>query len=339
MNKKMVGVLVLAVLATVAVIALISAQIKKDAAAPQTTADATAPADAASVEPAAATPDKTPSVDDPIVAKVDGSNVLRSDVMEFMENLPPQMKQLPAETLFPMVLEQVINGKIVEEKADKTDVSNDPEVAKRLAEAKEQITRAVYVEKEIEKNLSADRVQKAYDKFVAEQGNVEEVRARHILVPTEAEAKDIIKKLDGGAKFEDLAKELSKDDSNKASGGDLGYFTKDTMVKEFADAAFSMKKGDVTQTPVKTQFGYHVIQVEDKRNRPVPQMAEIKPMLEAQERREILAELLKDWRQGATVETFDMNGKPVAKEATPAPAEAPAATPSPAPAPAEQPAQ
>ena len=256
-------------------------------------------------------PQKTPSADDPVVAKVDGKNILRSEVLAFMKNMPPQMQQLPIETVFPVVLDQVINGKIVEEKAVKTEVASNPEVAKRMAEAKEQIIRVVYMEEEINKNLSETRVKKAYDKFVADQGKVEEVSARHILVDTEAAAKDIIKKLDGGAKFEDLAKEMSKDTANKASGGDLGYFTQKDMVKEFGDAAFAMKKGEITKTPVKTQFGFHVIQVEDRRTRPVPSLETVKTALETQERREILTELLESWRKKADVETFDMNGNPI----------------------------
>ncbi len=321
MNKTLMAVIAIAVIAAAAAVGAMT--MRSDNAAPETSAAAetaapaiepaaeeTKPADTAAAEASAAT-EKQPSADDPIVAKVDGKNILRSEVIAFMKNMPPQMQQLPMENVFPIVLEQVINGKIVEEKADKTDVANDPEVAKRMNEAKDQIVRVVYMEKEIEKNLSAERVKKAYDKFVSEQGKVEEVKARHILVDSEDTAKDIIKKIEGGAKFEDLAKEQSKDTANKSSGGDLGYFTKQDMVKEFGDAAFAMKKGDVSKAPVKTQFGWHVIQVEDRRERPVPSFETVKPALESQERREILSELLQSWRKKADVETFDVNGNPV----------------------------
>ncbi len=326
MNKKMLGILVAAIVVAVGAGALVMSQMKKAETAPQqetaaASPEATTEDQAAKVEPAAEEAKKaeTPeaSAENPVVAKVDGKPVVRSEVLAFIQNLPPQMKQLPLETIFPMALEQVINGKIVEEKADKADVSNDPKVAERLAQAKEQITRAVFVEQEIEKNLSPARVQKAYDKFAAEQGKTEEVKARHILVEKEETAKEIIKKLADGGKFEDLAKEYSKDDGNKAAGGDLGYFAQGDMVKEFSDAAFAMKKGETTKTPVKTQFGYHIIQVEDRRARPVPTLASLQPQLEAQERREILNELLESWRKNATVEAFDINGNPVAKAEVP----------------------
>lgn len=316
MSKKIVA------LAGVALIAAAAAgytAMKADKPAAETVAAAqSSPADAANIEPAAAVAEtKAASADNPVVAKVDGKDILRSDVLEFIDNLPPQMRQMPVETIFPMALEQVINGEIVQIKADKTELASDPEIAKRMAMAKDQIIRAVYVEREIEKTLTEDRVKKAYDKIVADMGKVEEVRARHILVEKESEAKDVIKKLADGAKFEDLAKEFSKDNGNKGSGGDLGYFTKDAMVKEFADAAFSMKKGDVSKTPVKTQFGYHVIQVEDRRERPAPDFATVKPQIEAQERREILTELIDTWRKKADVESFDIDGKPVPAAAKP----------------------
>lgn len=323
MNKKILAVLAAALVVALGAAGLVTTQMGENKAEDKSArqgeqADATA-SQTANVEPAAAEPAaseaaKPASSEDPVVAKVDGSTVLRSDVLTFIQNLPPQMKQIPLESLFPMALEQVINGKIVGMKAEKTDVATDPEVSNRLSQAKEQIIRAVYVEKVIEKNLTPERVQKAYDKFAEEQGKIEEVRARHILVDKEDVAKEIIKKLADGAKFEDLAKEYSKDSGNKASGGDLGYFTKDSMVKEFADAAFAMKKGEVSQAPLKTQFGYHVIQVEDHRNREVPPLTKVKLELEAQERRAILDELLENWRKASSVETFDINGNPPTKK-------------------------
>ncbi len=185
--------------------------------------------------------EKVHGADDPVVAKVDGAPVYRSDVLEFIKTLPPQMQQVPPQAIFPMAVEQVISGKIVDEKAKAEGTANDEDVAIRLADAKVQIVRAVYAEKAINKDFSEDTVKKAYDDMVAKMPKVDEVHARHILVDSEAQAKDIIKKLDGGAKFEDLAKEFSKDKSNSASGGDLGYFAQADMVKEFADAAFALK--------------------------------------------------------------------------------------------------
>jgi len=244
-------------------------------------------------------------------------------VIEFMKNFPPQMQQMPIESLYPIAVEQVVVGKLVDQRAAKMpELQNDAEVLKRTAIAKDQIIRAVYVENEVNKLLTEDKIKKAYDKFKAEQGKIEEVHARHILVEKEEDAKDIINKLAEGAKFEDLAKEYSKDPSNKDSGGDLGYFTKEAMVKEFADVAFALKKDEVSKTPVKTQFGFHVIQQLDKRMKPVPALEEMKPALAAEERRNILNEMVEGWRAKAKITILDINGKPIEKK-TEVPSEEP----------------
>jgi peptidyl-prolyl cis-trans isomerase C len=268
----------------------------------------------------------TPKQEEVIVAKVNGQDVTRNEVIKFITALPPQMQQMPIEQLFPMALEQVVSAKIVDEKAKTmSGLASDSEVEKRLDEAKVQIMRAVYVEKEIEKLINDERLQAAYEEAKVKQKPTEEIKASHILVDSESKAKEIIEKLKGGADFAALAKEFSKDTSNKDQGGELGYFTKDTMVKSFADAAFAMKAGDLSSSPVKTQFGFHVIKVEDKRVAPFPSFEQVREQLAVGERRKILDELVKSWNESATIERFDINGKPLPKSepnAETAPAEA-----------------
>lgn len=264
--------------------------------------------DAAKIEPAA---EAVHGADDPVVGKVDGKSIYRTDVLDYIKTLPPQMQQADPKDIFPMALDQVISGKIVDEKASTENLENDPLVVKRLTLAKVQIVRSVYAEKAIEKEFSQDLVKKTYDDLVKKLPKVEEVHARHILVETEAQAKDIITKLNGGAKFDDLAKEFSKDKSNSASGGDLGYFAQTDMVKEFAEAAFALKPNDYTKTPVKTQFGFHVIQSLDKRERPAPKFEDVKSQVEAQVRRDIVERLINEWTKSAKIEKFDYEGKPI----------------------------
>ena len=310
-NGKTIAILVALIALIGAGVAFMSTKAdKKDGSATETTAEKDA--------------DEAAKGDDPVVAKVDGAEIKRSDVIKFITTLPPQLQQTPIDTLFPMALEQVINAKIVDVKAEKlSGLANDSEVEKRMEEAKVQIMRAVYVEKEIEKQVTDERLKKAYDEAVAKSKPTEEVRARHILVDSEDKAKEIIEKLKGGANFDALAKEFSKDPSNKDSGGDLGYFTKDAMVKSFADAAFAMNKGDVSSSPVKTQFGYHVIKIEDKRQSAAPAFEKVREALAVNERRKILDELVKQWNEGAQIERFDVNGKPLpAPKAEEAPASA-----------------
>lgn len=282
--------------------------------APAVEAAQSAATESAQIEPAA---EAVHSADDPVVAKVNGKPLYRTDVLDFIKTLPPQMQQANPKDIFPMALDQVISAKIVDEKAVSENLDNDPVVVKRLALAKTQIVRAVYAEKAIDKEFSEDLVRKAYDEIVKNMPKVEEVHARHILVDSESQAKDILAKLNGGAKFEDLAKEFSKDKSNSATGGDLGYFAQTDMVKEFADAAFALKANEYTKAPVKTQFGFHVIQSLDKRERPAPKFEDVKLQVEGQVRRDILEKLVKKWDAAATIEKFDFDGKPVVA-ATPA---------------------
>ncbi|HAJ90848.1 MAG TPA: rotamase [Rhodospirillaceae bacterium] len=285
-------------------------------------------AEPAKIEPAAA--EVVHGADDPVVAKVDGKPVYRTEVLDYIKSLPPQMQQADPKELFPLALDQFISGKIVDEKAAVANLDSDPVVVKRLALAKTQIVRAVYAEQAIDKEFSADLVKKTYDDIVKGMPKVEEVHARHILVDSEAQAKDIITKLNGGAKFEDLAKEFSKDKSNATSGGDLGYFAQTDMVKEFSDAAFALKANEYTKTPVKTQFGFHVIQSLDKRQRPAPKFEDVKLQVEGQVRRDILNKLVETWTKSASIEKFDYEGKPiVAAPANDAAKEVPAATPAP----------
>ncbi|HNQ91777.1 MAG TPA: peptidylprolyl isomerase [Alphaproteobacteria bacterium] len=316
MNKTVFGLVLAIIVAAGAGFGVFSMMSKDKSEASEAKTEATAAATqaveevAASTEPAASEEDK----DNPVVAKVDGKEIRRSEVLDFMENLPTQMKQLPPETVYPMVLEQVINAKVIDNKVAGADLGGNPEVAKRMDQAKTQILRAVYAEEQIEKNYKEEDTKAAYDKMVAEMPKVEEVKASHILVDDEATAKEIIKKLGEGAKFADLAKQYSKDKSNAESGGDLGYFTQGDMVKEFGDAAFAMKKGEFSKEPVKTQFGYHVILQEDKRARPAPKYDDVKDQLAAQGKRELLNKLIEDWRKDSTVEEFDFDGKPLPKK-------------------------
>lgn len=252
-------------------------------------------------------------IGDPVVAKMGTEEIKRSDVLNFIGTLPPQVQEMPVKDLFPMALDQVLNDRIVGKKAEQAKLEADPEVSKQLALAKAQIVRNVYIERELAKAVSQKDLLKAYEKALEGFERVDEVHARHILVKDEAAAQEIIKKLDEGKPFEELAKE-STDAQTAVNGGDLGFFAKGQMIPEFSDAAFALEPGTYTKTPVKTQFGYHIIKVEEKRKRPEPQFEAVKPQLEAQVRREKLNSMLESWQKEASIKKFDINGKPVSAE-------------------------
>lgn len=246
---------------------------------------------------------------DVVIAKVNGDEIKLSEAKKFVESVP-QLHGQPLGAIFPMVQEQLVSSKVVGSLADKAGIENDPEVKKRLEMAKTEIIRTVFVEKELEKRVTNEALQNAYKDFLTKQPEVEEARARHILVEKEEDAKTIIKQLSDGGDFAELAKEKSTGPTGE-NGGDLGYFTAKDMVPEFSKAAFGLEKGAVTSAPVKTQFGYHVIKLEDKRMRTAPTYEEVKPYLEAQERKTVLADLLSEWKDSAKISVFDIDGNAI----------------------------
>ncbi|MEM9468675.1 MAG: peptidylprolyl isomerase [Pseudomonadota bacterium] len=252
----------------------------------------------------------------PVVAKVDGKDITRVDVYRYIQSMPQNLQQLPAQTVYPLALEQTINTRLVQNKANAANLAEDPEVQSQLDMARQQIIRNVYLQRKVNETITEDDIKTSYDAFIREQQPVEERQASHILLETEEAATAAIKRLDEGAEFAALAQELSTGPTGP-KGGDLGYFTKADMVPEFAEAAFSMKTGDVSKKPVQTQFGFHVIKVMDVRQRPMPTLEEMKPSIEAELRRAALEKMVADWRDEAEVETFDINGKPLAEGQSP----------------------
>lgn len=312
--------------------------------------DTAAPATAPQSEPAPAAASPAPAEGEagkiggvavkpgnPVVAKVNGKDVSRIDVLNFIQQLPPNVQQMPPAQVYPVALDNVVNAALVQSKADAAGLESDPEVQKQMAAAKEQIVRAVFLQKQVDAKVTDDAMKKIYEEAISKFPKVEERKASHILVDSEAKAKEIITKLQGGANFADLAKAESKDPSAAKNAGDLGWFLQSQMVPEFAKAVFEAKKGDLLTQPVKTQFGWHVVKVEDMRDKPKPTFEEMKPQLATEVRRTELEKLVAEWRKEADVTIFDVNGDPVAPSsgAESAPASAPAPESAPAPIPAQ----
>lgn len=262
----------------------------------------------------------------PVVAKLGDEEITRIDVFQFISQLPPQTRQQPLQDLFPLALEQTINARIMEREAGKSDIAKSDDVKAQLQQANEElerqkaeveknIIRAAFVQKIVNEGVSEDDLKKEYDQYVANFTAQEEVKARHILLETEEAAKEAITKLDGGADFEALAKEISVGPSGP-QGGDLGYFVDGQMVPEFSDAAFAMKAGEHSKMPVQTQFGFHVIKVEDRRQTEPASLEEIQPFIEQELKRDVLDKKLESLRGEMKIETYDINGEPVETSAT-----------------------
>ena len=235
-----------------------------------------------------------------IIARVDGEDILLEDVLKLAGNLPPQYQAQFAQ-IYPVLVRRVIDFRLAGKAGRAEGLGEDEEVKARVAEARNRAIREVYLERRVEARLTDDAVNQAYAKYLEDNPPQTEQRASHILLETEEEAREIIVKLNEGADFAELAKENSTGPS-AAQGGDLGYFAADQMVPEFADAAAKLQPGDHSTEPTKTQFGWHVIKVVDRREIPQAAFADVENQLREDLAREAVEAVLADLRAGATVE-------------------------------------
>jgi peptidyl-prolyl cis-trans isomerase C len=214
------------------------------------------------------------------VAVVNGKPVPSARVDAMVKQMSSQ-GQPDTPQLRAMVKDELINREILIQEADRLGLSNSPDVKSQVEMARQSIVIRALVADHVKKFPIKDADLKAeYDKFKAQAGD-KEYHARHILVEKEDEAKAIVAKLKGGAKFEELAKQ-SKDPGSAANGGDLDWASPASFVKPFSDAMVALKKGEYTETPVKTQFGYHIIKLDDVRAAKVPTFEEVKPQIAEQ---------------------------------------------------------
>jgi peptidyl-prolyl cis-trans isomerase C len=218
---------------------------------------------------AAAPPAAADKAGPPPVAIVDGTPISREAFDDYLKGL---LRGKPAADVTAdeknQVLDQMINMQLIAAQAEKDGLQKDPDVTTRIALLRTQILADAAAQKYLKTNEPSDQeLHAAYDSATDKT----EYHASHILVPTKEKADQLIKKLKGGAKFEDVAKAESTDNS-KTSGGDLGWFTTARMVKPFGDAVKGLKKGELTTEPVQTQYGWHIIKLVDTRDAPFDQM-------------------------------------------------------------------
>ncbi len=245
---------------------------------------------------------QTPTDIDTAVAAVNGTPITFHDLSMAEDEIYSAMGEMTSQQRLEALVGYVVNRQLAATAATAAGIrDDDPEVMKRIAFYKKKALQDVYIGRTLAERVSPSQVRAYYDKEVAGAEPVEEVRARHILVPDEAKAIEVAKKARAkNADFAALAQEYSTGPSGP-SGGDLGYFTADQMVAEFSDAAFKLKIGAVSD-PVKTQFGWHVIKLEDKRTRPVPPFEEIEMQITEYLIGEAQRALYSELRENANVE-------------------------------------
>lgn len=239
-----------------------------------------------------------------VVATIGGEPVTEADIAMAQGGLDAQFAKLPDDQRRLAALAALIDIRAVAIKARQAKFDQTDAFKKQIAFINERALHDAFFKSEIVDKVTDADVRARYDKEIAAMPPLEEVRARHILVKTEEEAKEVITKLDGGAKFEDLAKEKSSDGS-AGDGGDLGYFGPGQMVPEFEKQAFTLEVGKYTKEPVKTQFGFHVIKVEDKRAKPAPEFDKVSGQVRDVLLRERYVETARAYREELKVEWID----------------------------------
>lgn len=267
---------------------------------------------------ALAQPAKT--ANDPVVARVNGQPITRSAVMEFYNQLPPQMAQIPLEQILPGIINELAARRLLSDAAEKAKLGDDAAVKKQLQSAREQVLQQAYLDRKVKEDVTEAKMKTRYDELIKQQPPQEEVHARHILVASEVDAKAALDEVKKGADFTEVSKKRSTGPT-AATGGDLGFFTKDKMVPEFAEAAFNLQPGQVTETPVKTQFGWHVIKVEARRKSDPPKFEDVRSQVYDMMAGEAVEKLVADLRKSAKIEQLDWPQDGGSKLPTIAPAE------------------
>ncbi|MDE2363676.1 MAG: peptidylprolyl isomerase [Hyphomicrobiales bacterium] len=245
-----------------------------------------------------------------VLAKVNGVEITDQDLdiarEDLSGNLPPQLQGADRDRA---LLDNLIVAVIVSQKAEAEKMGDTPDFARKLAYQKEKLLTETYLSKIAKESSTEANIQKTYDDVAKAQKPEPEIHARHILVPTEDEAKKALARVKGGEDFAKVATELSKDPGSK--GGDLGWFTKDRMVPEFADAAFKLEPGQVSE-PVKTQFGWHIIKVEEKRTKEFPKLDQVRDQVERYVMQKAEGDEVVKLRAQAKIERFDAPPPPPA---------------------------
>ena len=238
--------------------------------------------------------------DDPVVAKVNGAEIRASDLAAAEEDLGGNLPQMTPEAKRDYLVTFVTDMMLVAKAAEDRKMGDTEAFKRKLAMARSKLLMEHLLQTEAKAAVSEAAMRKVYDEAIGQMKKETEVRARHILVETEDEAKAVLADLKKGADFAELAKSKSKDPGS-ADGGDLGYFTRDQMVPEFSEVAFKLDKGALSD-PVKSQFGWHIIKVEDKRDRQPPEYDKVKDQLENFLVRKAQSELITKLRAEGKVE-------------------------------------
>lgn len=241
--------------------------------------------------------------EDPVLATVNGEDILESEVRATQQGLPQQYRQLPFDMLKADLLTREINQRLLMDAGSEAGLADDEEVKAQIAALERRLIAETYLDRALSDAITDDAIEAKYEEFIKTNEPEPQVHARHILLESEEDAQAIIAELDDGADFEELAKEKSTGPSGP-NGGDLGFFNRGDMVAPFAEAAFAMEPGTYSSEPVQTQFGWHVIKVEEKKEGTQPSLDEVRQQLVAEISRDAFNALVEDLRSDAEIVNY-----------------------------------
>jgi peptidyl-prolyl cis-trans isomerase C len=237
----------------------------------------------------------------PIVANVNNEDISLETMIHAMNELPPEIQSQPFMSYYEDLLERVIDIKLFAQEGKKMKLDEEPSVRAAIDFVIEKVLMQAFLSKYVQENIKEENIKASYSNFIADETSREEIKASHILMDTESEAIDVINMLNDGDDFAELAKNKSTGPSGP-SGGDLGWFKRGQMVPPFEKAAFSLNKNEITQRPVQTQFGWHVIKIFDKRIPEAPSYESMKNKLIQDLERKIVSKKIQDLRNDALIE-------------------------------------
>jgi peptidyl-prolyl cis-trans isomerase C len=239
--------------------------------------------------------------DIPIVANVNKEKISLETMIHAMNELPPEIQSQPFMSYYEELLERVIDIKLIAQEGKKINLEEEPSVKAAIDFVTEKVLMQAFLSKDVQKNISEESLKASYNNYIADETSREEIKASHILLDTQNEAVEVIKMLNNGDDFAEVAKNKSTGPSGP-SGGDLGWFKRGQMVPPFENAAFSLGQNEISQKPIQTQFGWHVIKVFEKRIPQAPSYENMKNNLIQDLERKIVSKKIQDLRNNALIE-------------------------------------
>lgn len=263
--------------------------------------------EAAANPTAAVAPAPVRGVADPVVGSVEGHPIYLSDLGRASQTLPENLRNLPFDTLYPVLLDRMIDHEALVIMARRKGLEERKEIQREIQASTENILEGAYLAQEATPKVTEEALHQRYNRQYANRPVAEEVRARHILVATEGEAQKVLEDLSKGADFATIARLISKD-PDAVKGGDLGFFRREQVWPGFADVAFSLQPGQVAPKPVRNEFGWHVVKVEERRLVAPPSYSDVHDQLKQELLAASVQQAIADARKQLVIHRFNVDG-------------------------------